>query len=538
MFKKILLATFFCMILLNIAVSCMTLPNIAAPETITVYKNGQTLYVRSSFSAEKDLVFFIYRAANEMAYLIPKSAKITEIAKGERIHASADDYPATNVGGYNFISGNHGSPFLRTLHVAGHGLTEKQIGAEVVSESGIKYYIVGIPNANQILIHHAGSGKTDEPKFHAHSKEKLFLDGKELKFTKSVFTQMYPLNRVYSFSFLVDGKTPLPDQKEVQCEFLDFIFDHDVTDPAAIVKYVRDNPGKKTAPEIVNSWNMLFVHTSGLMKKYQDFVKLPALLSYRNKFRFLPRGAYVLYRTCEVKSPLKNLASLDMMFAWSAGMARRPDHEMYIPKVKKMKLKKYPAAKERIEADFAAVYKIPKQWKVNDRISKGSAIDPQNMPDRFIYLSGKNGKREIGIALGYSLLEGHTALKNKSAERDMAYHFWHTRKMYPYAYLIRKAEPGRVINTIAYKQYFNPQIEPDATVFYSHKEHDAEIVYLDFHKDLTNKTIRLPESMNGKKITVIEQTPSVTLHTKDTVPADGIKLDVKNQYGYIVLKLQ
>ena len=37
------------------------------------------------------------------------------------------------------------------------------------------------------------------------------------------------------------------------------------------------------------------------------------------------------------------------------------------------------------------------------------------------------------------------------------------------------------------------------------------------------------EASNGKKITVIEQTPSVTLHTKDTVPADGIKVDVKNQ---------
>ena len=44
--------------------------------------------------------------------------------------------------------------------------------------------------------------------------------------------------------------------------------------------------------------------------------------------------------------------------------------------------------------------------------------------------------------------------------------------------------------------------------------------------------------MVGKKLSVIEQTPSVKLHTADTIPADGLLLDVADGYGYIVLKAE
>ena len=72
---------------------------------------------------------------------------------------------------------------------------------------------------------------------------------------------------------------------------------------------------------------------------------------------------------------------------------------------------------------------------------------------------------------------------------------------------------------------------------YWHHQGNSLIVYLDFHKVLKNKTVKLPEAATGKKITILEKTPALVLHTGDTVPAAGIKLDNTAKHGYLVLKL-
>jgi len=97
--------------------------------------------------------------------------------------------------------------------------------------------------------------------------------------------------------------------------------------------------------------------------------------------------------------------------------------------------------------------------------------------------------------------------------------------------------PGEWREILAYRQYFDPQREPDATSFYFHKQKDSDVIYLDFHKPLSKKKIALPDYMAGKKISILEKTPSVVLHTGSTVPKGGISLSVSSDYGYVVLKL-
>ena len=109
--------------------------------------------------------------------------------------------------------------------------------------------------------------------------------------------------------------------------------------------------------------------------------------------------------------------------------------------------------------------------------------------------------------------------------------------MYPFAYTLKKIAPGKTVETVAYRQYFNPKLEPDATSLYWHREGKSWLVYMDFHKELKNKLIRLPGHLAGKKLTVVEKTPSLTFHAKDVMPADGLRVDVAGGYGYLVLKL-
>ena len=63
------------------------------------------------------------------------------------------------------------------------------------------------------------------------------------------------------------------------------------------------------------------------------------------------------------------------------------------------------------------------------------------------------------------------------------------------------------------------------------------MVYLDFHKELKNKTIKLPKAAEGRKITIIEKTSALELHSKGTVSASGITLSNNAEHGYLVLKL-
>ena len=158
---------------------------------------------------------------------------------------------------------------------------------------------------------------------------------------------------------------------------------------------------------------------------------------------------------------------------------------------------------------------------------------PQDPPDRFIRIVGNN-RREYGIALLLPLCRLH-GKENKAADRPNSYFLGH-RDVSLFA-AMSQPEPGTSKEMVLYRQYFNPNREPDATAFYYHRQENSPVVYLDFHKPLQNKIIRLPREYAGKTVSILEKTPSLTLHTSETVPMDGIRLSVHGNYGYLVLKL-
>lgn len=518
------------------AICAAALVTASAQETITAYRNGKDLLVRSEFSPQEDLVININRVGNENAYLIPKTAAITDYAgKGRTIHQGGDEFPATAFDSYGFLSGNHGSIFARTLLIPNHGMTDKDIGTPLTEKDGYVYRILQVPDKDHILIHPDGTGDTFRNGFRAHKNAKLFRDGKEVPFQKSEVCQLYPLNRITEYQFLADGKTPLPDKTEVKCSFLDHLITHDVISPLAIMAWVRKNPGKKPEPELQGKWAMAYADTEEERAKYAEYMKLDSLVTYRSLYRYEPRGASVLYRKAVFNAPLPQVNSMDIMFVWSGEIAKKKNEEFYIPKLKPVKLKGTDGAPD-VDCDLSAIYKMPTPMPVNYWLEKKDCLNPEDMPDRFIRIVGDTD-RELGIALGYSLFMGCTDKANNGANRNKLFHLWKTKKMYPYVYSLSDIKPGKTMETVCYKQYFNPKLEPDATDFYWHRQGDSIVVYLDFHKTLAEKTIALPADFAGKKITVLEQTPSVTLLSGKTVPPEGIRLGVKDNYGYLVLKL-
>ncbi|MBE6357879.1 MAG: hypothetical protein E7057_01355 [Lentisphaerae bacterium] len=508
-----------------------------AEEKITVRKMGDKFVVRSEFSPSHDLVILNFDYANEAAYLLPKNVPLKDFRKGRQIHSNRDEYPPSSFTGWGFLGGNHGSPFGRTLLVPNHGLTTADIGGKITEKDGYTYIIIRIPDKDNILIHPLGSGDDHTPRMRYHSKAPLFYRNKPLAFQESVSTAIYNLNRVTDYRLLADGKRPVPENTDVVCDYVDLVFVHDLISPNALVRSVMNNPGKKPSPEwSTRRGDMGMVNTPELRKKYPEYMKIAAMATFHNLYRFEARGASVLYRKTVYHSRLAGVKSMDVMYGWFGEIARKKKQYFYIPKMKPLKLRGRTKADPILACDFSGNYLMPEKMNLSTVFSRQDALDPEDLPDRFIRITGDRTP-EFGIALGYSLLNGCTAKSRKGAERESYYYFWYTKKMYPYSYILNEIKPGKTMETIAYKQYFNPRLEPDATSLYWHREGDSMLVYMDFHKELKNKLIRLPKKFTGKKISIVEKTPSLVLHSQSVVPAEGILLDVNGKHGYLVLKL-
>ena len=532
--------------LIFILAVCCSLTAFSAAEKIQVYRTKNDFYVRSSWSETEDIVLCFFRFANERAYIISKKLPLEKFARsGGRVGAkllrsSGDDYPATApLGAYRTLSGNHGSPFTRTLRCAGHGLTVKDLGGVMKTSKGTSYIIMQIVDPDRVLVHPEGKNDTMNPGFSpVYPKTKLFYKGKPFPFTESKFTQLYPLNRITDLRLLADGKTPVPEGKTLTCTFLDFHFTHDVIDPYMAVQSVKNNPGKIPSPQWVGKWAMTLVNTPALQKKYDSYMKLRILATYKNHFRFEGRGAYVNYRNAVYHQKLSSVTSLDVMAAWYSGLMGKQEKQFfYIPKLKKIKTPPV-YGKPGFEFDFTKGIHLYPKMPLNYRITRNESLDPENLPDRFIRVTGTETTPLYGLALGYSLFMGCTGQKASLQLRHDIYYLYRTHKMYPYAYSMKNVPAGKTFDVVAYKQYFNPLLEKDASSFYCHHQGRSFMVYLSFHKKLKDKVITLPAEAAGKKITIQEKTPSLVLHTKGTIPADRkIRLDQKADHGYLVLKL-
>jgi hypothetical protein len=169
--------------------------------------------------------------------------------------------------------------------------------------------------------------------------------------------------------------------------------------------------------------------------------------------------------------------------------------------------------------------------------------NPQNLPERFIqFLARKeDGKsiHDVGFALGYSLIHGITQPQQRAANASEAGWLNTNIKTYPTAMDSKMGviPAGMEFNCVGYRDYFSPRDYPDASCVYWHPEGDDILVYADYHQKLDSTLVKLPPEFTGRKIAIVEQTPSINLQTKDIVPSAGIALSVAENYGYIVLKL-
>jgi len=496
-----------------------------------VKKDGDKVDIKCFFSPDQDLLYHVHVCKgkgrnNQITFgdttLVAADTNSGVQAKEELIHFAEDDCTPWLING-TYIGGNHGCSNARELTCPGHNKTVSDLGSEWKDSAGVKFYIIKIVDTNRVWVLSENKGSNDVWKF------VTTITGGSLTNTSSSdvmnissnwMAQVTPACRIQKQEYLIDGKTPLPENREVECAYLDIVEEYDIINPGSLLDKIRRSPGQE-------------VDFAG-----QD---LAGVIHNSIIYRFLPNGAVVVQHTSKA---LQQFMIGYMGFIQSIKLETgKSVHGHYIPKTK-------PFSIGGTNFDFQAIQdfraSLPFVLHFNSStgtIATGTVADEQNLPDRFIQLLGarENGKftGRVAFAMGYSPVSGITKIGERPRYTSSAGCIY-PKKTYPSALNNRIGDivpAGTVFNCTAYRVYFDPRRNPNATCVYWYKENNDYLVYLDYHRNVENEVVVLPPEMRGKKMSILEKTPSFSLRPDKTVPENGIMLSVTNEYGYAVLRV-
>ncbi len=416
-----------------------------------------------------------------------------------------------------YIGGNHGCSDVIEITAKNHGFTVKDIGSAWTDEVGKTFYVIKLPKPDIIQVLSENEGKDGIWKFTRSLKGKELKrvsDGKILNVETAKVTQLWPACRMNRQEYLVNGKDPLAPGKSAVCDYFDIVEEYDIIAPDSLLESIKGNPGKEA-----------------------DFraKDLDAVLTNRIVYRFQPMGTCTVEHISTARRGF-NLSYSGFIQSAQLETGSLSTHEYYVPKTLPFELKgrKYDFAHFE---DFSQ--KLPGDLLFGPKYKNTS--DSKNPPDRFIQFLGekKNGatERKIGYVIGYSLIQGITRPETRAANCEASLFLYVSNKTYPHAVDGGTVPAGKEFHCLAYRQYFDASAYKNATSVYWHKESDSYLLYVDYHKSVENDMIKLPDYLSGKKISIVEKTPSVKLLTDTIVPSKGLSLSVDGAYGYAVLKL-
>jgi len=501
--------------------------NADSPNTIRVIKNGGDVLIRSSFSQGKDLLIQIALGLNNQinflsTFLVDSGVPMTaQIPPGAiTIHGNGDDAAPWLING-TWIGGNHGAVGVCEVTSVKHGLTGKDLGGEWIDESGKRFYLIKIGSEDTVWFLGKNSATAPFWNFDTIPTGKSLTDSagkRTLPYSECHVTQLRPSCRIGKQAYLANGITPLEDGKITICNFLEIAEDYEIINPDSLRADLIAHAGAER--------NFVASH-------------LDAVLQIGIVYRFYPNGANIVDTKAKALQDFKLGKAGFVMTAPLTTIHSPYSRDYYIPKTKSF-------AVNGRTFDFQKI----QNWdgKLEEPIyfrADGPAVESaNNLPERFIQFLVRKGEgppvREVGFALGYSLIQGITQPSLRSKNVDEAGCLHSNTKSYPTAIdgKLGVIPAGTEFHCVGYRDYFSPREFPNATCVYWHPEGKDILLYADYHQNREKEVIKLPAEFSGRKISVVESTPSVTLHTQDKVPPTGIVLSVGGGYGYIVLRLE
>jgi hypothetical protein len=495
----------------------------APPDKVRVFKDGDIVFIRSGFSSSQDVVIVMNKGSNGQinfshTTLIPATTPENKMDSAPPlvIHQCGDDSTPWKING-TYLGANHGFSYGRNLEVKGYNFTNQDLGSIWLDGANNKFYVVKVLSPVNVWLLSENSSGSAIWKFNSSftgDQLKNAVNGRACQIISNNQVQLHPFVRIKRVQYLCDGEKTLIDKELTLCNFLTIREESDIIDPISLLNVIKANPGK-----VVN---------------FTDD-EIASIISDNITYRLSPMGSCII----EYNSRANCDFILDYMgFIQSAPLNKNvfDSYTYYVPKslpFEKNKIK-YDFRKGQ---DFVPPIPAPLFFNANEKNIENSL----NLPDRFIQIAGKKVNDEItskvGYVIGYSPLSGVSKLGERAKNTENSLFVYTSSKSYPYAIdnKLGRIPAGKEFHCVAYRQYFAPDAYPNTNAVYYHQEGDAYIVYIDYKEKITRDTIKLPDHLIGKKISVLETSGYLSL--PETVPAEGLILKIDEPYTYIVLKL-
>lgn len=487
-----------------------------------------SVWVRCAFSAEQDIVLNFRRRPIENfvinsyeTRLVPSSSRFSErtAQQGELVHVNGDDATPWHING-TYIGGNHGCASVLDLTVADGALSVADIGSSWRDGAGVIFYVIDLPGPGVARVMSENRASYPFWKFDTSITGSTLTRSTgqaSLAATKSTLTQLWPCARITEQRFLANGKKPLIAGEIAECDFLEIVEEYDIINPASVLADVIAHPGQR--PDYVAS-------------------RLDAVIHNQIVYRIHPNAATtILHRATALQS-----FDLEFMgFIQQALLHRASESSSliryYIPKAN-------PFQQDGITYDFRSIQDFDGLPRSPLRFARTEGVGERAMPERFIQFLAAPGSAKnqngLGLAFGYSLTSGLTAIGRPFWQRRSAGFIHTTGKTYPFVLddsIQNPVTPGTAFECLAYRQYFNPALQANATCVYWHRENEKTIVYIDYHKAVSNDTIHLPESITGRSFRILEKSDSLMVDSAKRIPRDGLKVTSPTDHGSLVIEV-
>lgn len=511
-----------------------SLPEIAYPtndETLVLAVDGTDAYVRTVYSDTYDLVQKIRYGLNAVwsnnvinpidMRLIPrttsKDATISTYPSGTQIASQGDDATPVNYNG-TYIGANHGAFIVHELIVPAHGKGNVDVGS-IYDYGSFKWTIVRVVADNKLWVVSQNTGNT----YWQFNTTSGFLAGKTLTHvsggtntasftpTGDAMTQLIPAVNNHKKRIVINGFKEITSPGVFDAKFVDFIDAYELMNPPAILAYLQAHVGTSTeqnlsVDSIISDMRISYTYRYGLNGSMSVNMQPPS-------------------RTATLFNFAGGVQAANLPYSGKTLL-------QYVNKVS-------PIVGPSKTWNFANVEDIS---TTIDSINflKASWVNPDIPPDRMAQIVKNGGVKEVGQVIGYSTTRGASRTDVRKNTNDAG--FIHTtRKMYPKA-LIGDIYPsnimpaGTVQNLVAYRSVFNPNKLPSATVFTWYHDNNDIIIVFDTHVSGSMINLPLPQSFDGKNVTVIEKNDNVTVHS-EIVCDGGVLVSVTNNYGSALIRL-